>query len=115
MLRVSNAVFHVETAKDRFRSYLIVLVEPAQTDLVDSSRAKLPLDQLSLALVELRFLVVHSRSYALASSRQIVLKFKLCKLTGLLLQFHDRLAPLSQLLSFDLCFILGVPVFQLCV
>ena len=53
MLRVSNAAFHVETAKDRFRSNLIVLVEPAQTDLVDSSRAKLPLNQLSLALVEL--------------------------------------------------------------
>ena len=53
MLRVSNAAFHVKAAKYRFRSNLIVLVEPAQTDLVDSSRAKLPLNQLSLALVEL--------------------------------------------------------------
>lgn len=89
MLRVSNAAFHVGTAKDRFRSYLIVLVEPAQTDLVDSSRAKLPLNQLSLALVEFRILVIHGSSYALASSRMIVLKFKLCKLAGLLLQLHD--------------------------
>ena len=53
MLGVRNAAFHVENAEDRFRSYLVVLIEPAQTDLVDSGRAKLPLNQFSLALVEL--------------------------------------------------------------